>query len=170
MTPIRLSMMLFLTAVITISGLAPVFASSQLDITIDPDAGIAVAKMTYQRSITIDYSQGGKLADTLAGKSDKIAFTASSSTVGMNTLIGNLNSYIASKGSQAQITDLDLEYLVIMTGRSDSASIDYKIVLNPTIKGFVIKEGSGNSPTLIDVDWRGFGALGPVVITTPMSW
>ena len=168
MTPIRLSMMLFLTAVITISGLAPVFASSQLDITIDPDAGIAVAKMTYQRSITIDYSQGGKLADALAGKSDKIAFTASSSTVGMNTLIGNLNSYIASKGSQAQITDLDLEYLVIMTGRSDSASIDYKIVLNPTIKGFVIKEGSGNSPTLIDVDWRGFGALGPVVITTPM--
>jgi len=168
MTPIRLSMMLFLTAVITISGLAPVFASSQLDITIDPDAGIAVAKMTYQRSITIDYSQGGKLADALAGKSDKIAFTASSSTVGMNTLIGNLNSYIASKGSQAQITDLGLEYLVIMTGRSDSASIDYKIVLNPTIKGFVIKEGSGNSPTLIDVDWRGFGALGPVVITTPI--
>ena len=168
MTPVRLGIMLFLTAVITISGLAPVFASSQLDITIDPDAGIAVAKMTYQRSITIDYSQGGKLADTLAGKSDKIAFSASSSTVGMNTLIGNLNSYIASKGSQAQITDLDLEYLVILTGRSDNASIDYKIVLKPTIQGFVIKEGSGNAPTLIDVDWRGFGALGPVVITTPM--
>ena len=164
----KLGIMIFLTAVIAISGLTPVFASSQLDITIDPDTGIAVAKMTYQRSITMDYSQGGKLADVLAGKSDKIAFTASSSTVGMNTLIGNLNSYIASKGSQAQITDLDLEYLVILTGRSDNASIDYKIVLKPTIQGFVIKEGSGNAPTLIDVDWRGFGALGPVVITTPM--
>ena len=168
MTAVKVSVMLFLTAVIAISGLTPVFASSQLDITIDPDAGIAVAKMTYQRSITFDYSQGGKLADTLAGKSDKIAFSASSSTVGMNTLIGNLNSYIASKGSQAQITDLDLEYLVTMTGRSDNASIDYKIVLHPTIKGFVIKEGGGNAPTLIDVDWRGFGALGPVVITTPI--
>jgi len=165
---VRSSIMLFLTAVIVISGLAPVFASSQLDITIDPDAGIAVAKMTYQRSITFDYSQGGKLADVLAGKSDKIEFTASSSTTGMNSLIGNLNSYIASNGSQAQITDLDLEYLVILTGRSDTASIDYKIVLKPTIKGFVIKEGSDNAPTLIDVDWRGFGALGPVVITTPM--
>ena len=168
MTAVKVSVMLFLTAVIAISGLTPVFASSQLDITIDPDAGIAVAKMTYQRSITFDYSQGGKLADTLAGKSDKIAFSASSSTVGMNTLIGNLNSYIASKGSQAQITDLDLEYLVTMTGRSDNASIDYKIVLHPTIKGFVIKEGGGNAPTLIDVDWRGFGALGPVVITSPI--
>ncbi len=134
----KLGIMIFLTAVIAISGLAPVFASSQLDITIDPDAGIAVAKMTYQRSITFDYSQGGKLADVLAGKSDKIEFTASSSTTGMNSLIGNLNSYIVSKGSQAQITDLDLEYLVILTGRSDTASIDYKIVLNPTIKGFVI--------------------------------
>ena len=168
MTPVRLSIMLFLTAIIAISGLAPVFASAQLDITIDPDAGIAVAKMTYQRSITLDYSQGGKLADTLAGKSDKIAFTASSSTTGMTSLIDKLNTYIASKGSQAQITDLDMDYLVTLTGRSDNASIDYKIVLNPTIKGFVIKAGSGNTPTLIDVDWRGFGVLGPVVITTPM--
>jgi len=31
----------------------------------------------------------------------------------------------------------------------------------------VIKAGSGNDPTLLDVDWRGFGALGPVVINTP---
>ena len=168
MTGIKVSIMLFLTAVIAISGLTPVFASSQLDITIDPDAGIAVAKMTYQRSITFDYSQGGKLADVLVGKSDKIAFSASSDTIGMTSLIGNLNSYIASKGSQAQITDLDLEYLVTITGRSDNASVDYKIVLKPTIKGFVIKEGSNNAPTLIDVDWRGFGALGPVVITSPI--
>jgi len=168
MTPVRLSIMLFLTAIVAISGLAPALASSQLEVTIDPNSDTAVAKMTYQRSITMDYSQGGKLADVLAGKSDKIEFTASSSTTGMNSLIGNLNSYIASKGSQAQITDLDLEYLVILTGRSDTASIDYKIVLKPTIKGFVIKEGGGNAPTLIDVDWRGFGALGPVVITTPM--
>ena len=168
MTGIKVSIMLFLTAIIAISGLTPVFASAQLDITIDPDAGIAVAKMTYQRSITFDYSQGGKLADALVGKSDKIAFNASSDTVGMASLIGNLNSYMASKGSQAQVTDLDLEYLVTITGRSDNASVDYKIVLKPTIKGFVIKQGSDNAPTLIDVDWRGFGALGPVVITTPM--
>ena len=168
MTPVRLSMMLFLTAIVAISGLAPVFASSQLEVTIDPNSDTAVAKMTYQRSVVMDYSQGGKLADTLAGKSDKISFTASSSTTGMNSLIAKLNSYMAAKGSQAQITDLDLEYLVTLTGRSDNASIDYKIVLRPTIENFVIKAGSGNAPTLIDVDWRGFGALGPVVISTPM--
>ena len=49
MTPVRLSMMLFLTAVIAISGLAPVLASSQLEVTIDPNSDTAVDKMTYQR-------------------------------------------------------------------------------------------------------------------------
>ena len=168
MAVVRLSIMLFLTAIIAISGLAPALASSQLEVTIDPNSDTAIAKMTYQRSIVLDYSQGGKLADALAGKSDKISFTASSYTPGMSSLIANLNSYILSQGSQAQITDLDLEYLATLTGRSGSASIDYKIVLRPTIQNFVITAGSGNSPTLIDVDWRGFGALGPVVISAPM--
>ena len=168
MIHIRLSVILSLIAIIAISGLTPALASSQLELTIDPTSDKAVAKMVYQRNITLDYSQGGKLADILAGKSDKISFTASSSTTGMSSLMAKLNSYMASKGSQAQITDLDLEYLVTITGRSDSASIDYKIVLRPTIENFVIKAGSGNSPTLIDVDWRGFGALGPVVISTPI--
>ncbi len=168
MIHIRLSVILSLIAIIAISGLTPALASSQLELTIDPTSDKAVAKMVYQRNITLDYSQGGKLADILAGKSDKISFNASSSTTGMSSLMAKLNSYMASKGSQAQITDLDLEYLVTITGRSDSASIDYKIVLRPTIENFVIKAGSGNSPTLIDVDWRGFGALGPVVISTPI--
>ncbi len=74
----RLSLMIFLTAIICVSGLAPAFASSQLEVTIDPSTNITTAKMTYQRSFTIDYSQGGNLADTLKGKSDKIAFVASS--------------------------------------------------------------------------------------------
>jgi len=46
-------------------------------------------------------------------------------------------------------------------------SVDYTVVLHPTIHNFVIKAGSGNDPTLLDVDWRGFGVVGPVVISTP---
>jgi len=164
----KLGMIIFLTGVICVSGIAPIFASSQLEVTIDPNSNTATAKMTYQRSISIDYSQGGNLADILSGKSDKIAFTASSSTPGMSSLISKLNSQMASKGSQAQITDLDLEYLVTLTGRNDNASIDYKIILKPVVQNFIIKQGSGNSPTLIDVDWRGFGVIGPAVISTPM--
>ena len=163
-----LTITVFLTVIIAFSGIMPVFASSQLEVTIDPNSNTAVAKMTYQRSVAIEYPDGGNVADLLKGKTNKISFTADSSTPGMKELISKLNSYITLKASQAQITDLNLEYLVTMTGRDNSASVDYKIVLRPVIENFVIKFGSGNAPTLLDIDWRGFGANGPVVISTLM--
>jgi len=156
----------FLSFFIAISGISPVFASSQLEVTIDPNSDTAYAKMVYQRSISIDYSDGGKLAE-MNGKSEKISFTAIASNPGIESLIANLNSYFVSQGSQASISDLSLEYKSVMTGRSTSMSVDYTIILRPTIENIVIKQGSGNDPTLLDADWRGFGALGPVVINTP---
>ena len=157
----------FLSIFITIGGISPVFASSQLEVTIDPNSDTAIAKMTYQRSINIDYSDGGKLAD-MNGLSKKISFSADSSNPSVQSLISKLNSFILSQNSQAQITDLTVEYKSLMTGRSTSMSVDYTIVLHPTIQNFVIKQGSGNDPTLLDVDWRGFGVIGPVIINTPV--
>ena len=157
----------FLSFFIAVGGISPVFASSQLEVTIDPNSDTAYAKMVYQRSINIDYSDGGKLAETMNGKSEKISFTAIASNPGIESLIANLNSYFASQGSQANISDLSLEYKSVLTGRSTSMSVDYTIILRPTIENIVIKHGSGNDPTLLDADWRGFGALGPVVINTP---
>jgi len=157
----------FLSIIITIGGISPVLASSQLEVTIDPNSDTAIAKMTYQRSINIDYSDGGKLADTMYGLNKEISFSADSSNPNVRSLISKINSYTLSQGSQAQITDLTLEYKSLMTGRSTSMSVDYTVVLHPTIQNFVIKQGSGNDPTLLDVDWRGFGVIGPVIINTP---
>ena len=156
----------FLSIFITIGGISPVFASSQLEVTIDPNSDTAIAKMTYQRSINIDYSDGGNLAD-MNGLSKKISFSADSSNPSVQSLISKINSYMLSQNSQAQITDLTVEYKSLMTGRSTSMSVDYTVVLHPTIHNFVIKQGSGNDPTLLDVDWRGFGVIGPVIINTP---
>ena len=156
----------FLSIFIAISGISPVFASSQLEVTIEPGSDTAVAKMTYQRSINIDYSDGGNLTE-MNGLSKELSFSADSSNPSVQSLISKINSYILSKNSQAQVTDLTVDYRTVMTGRSASMSVDYTIVLHPTIQNFVIKAGSGNDPTLIDVDWRGFGAVGPVVISTP---
>ena len=156
----------FLSIFITIGGISPVFASSQLEVSIDPNSDTAIAKMTYQRSINIDYSDGGNLAD-MNGLSKKISFSADSSNPSVQSLISKINSYILSQGSIAQITDLTVDYNSLMTGRTSSMSVDYTIILHPTINNFVIKAGSGNDPTLLDVDWRGFGAVGPVVISTP---
>ena len=157
----------FLSIFIAVGSISPVFASSQLEVTIDPNSDTAIAKMVYQRTINIDYSDGGNLAETMNGVVKEMSFSVDSSNSGVQSLISKINSYTLSQGSQAQITDLTLEYKTLMTGRSTSMSVDYTITLHPTINNFVIKQGSGNSPTLIDVDWRGFGVVGPVVINTP---
>ena len=157
----------FLSFFIAIGGISPIFASSQLEVTIDPNSDTAIAKMTYQRSVNIDYSDGGKLAETMNGKYEKISFSADSSNPSVQSLISKINSYVLSEGSQALVTELSLDYKSVLTGRATSMSVDYSITLHPTIHNFVIKAGSGNDPTLLDVDWRGFGVLGPVVINTP---
>jgi len=64
----------FLTVIIAFSGIMPVFASSQLEVTIDPNSNTAVAKMTYQRSVAIEYPDGGNVADLLKGKTNKIHY------------------------------------------------------------------------------------------------
>jgi len=157
----------FLSIFIAIGSISPVLASSQLEVTIDPNSDTAIAKMTYQRSVNIDYSDGGKLAETMYGKNNQIVFSADSSNPSVQSLISKLNSYMTSQGSIAQITELSLDYKSLMTGRTSSMSVDYTIILHPTINNFVIKAGSGNNPTLLDTDWRGFGVVGPVVISTP---
>jgi len=63
----------FLSFFVAISGISPVFASSQLEVTIDPNSDTAIAKMTYQRSINIDYSDGGNLAETMNGLNKEIS-------------------------------------------------------------------------------------------------
>ena len=118
----------FLSVFIAISGISPVFASSQLEVTIDPNSDTAIAKMTYQRSINLDYSDGGKLAETMYGKNSQIKFSADASNPSVQSLISKINSYILSKNSQAQITDLTVEYKSLMTGRSTSMSVDYTVV------------------------------------------
>jgi len=158
---------LFVGAVIALGSIAPTFGSAQLEATLEDATGKALAKMTYQRTIWIDYSDGGSLENILAGKNVTVVFSVDSSAAGMKELIHKINSSIASNDSDAYVSDMSLDYVALMTGRDDKMSIDYKIILRPIIENFVIRDYTGTSPALLDVDWRGFGASGPVEIHTP---
>jgi len=158
---------LFVGAVIALGSIAPTFGSAQLEATLEDATGKALAKMTYQRTIWIDYSDGGNLENILAGKNVTVVFSVDSSAGGMKELIQKINSSIASNDSDAYVSDMSLDYVALMTGRDDKMSVDYKIVLRPTIENFVIRDYTGTSPALLDVDWRGFGASGPAEIYTP---
>ena len=158
---------LFVGAVIALGSIAPTFGSAQLETTLEDSTGIALTKMTYQRTIWVDYSDGGNLANILAGKNVTMVFSVDSSAMGMQDLINKLNSSIVSNNSIAKVTDLSLDYVAVMTGRDNKMSIDYKIILHPGIENFVVRDYTGTSPALLDVDWRGFGASGPTEIYTP---
>jgi len=77
----------FLSIFIAIGSISPVLASSQLEVTIDPNSDTAIAKMTYQRSVKVDYSDGGNIAETMYGVNHQIKCSADASNPSVQSLI-----------------------------------------------------------------------------------
>jgi hypothetical protein len=151
------------TGLLIIGSSSSVFGA-QLDARIVPDAESADIKITYQRNVWIGYPGGGQLADELRGKQWEIDVMADSSNPGVQDLIQQINQKITNDGSSARITDLRVEYSAEIIGRDANTSIDYKIVLYPTLSFYNLRQYSVNSPSLVDMGWRGITATGPVVI------
>lgn len=137
---------------------------AQLDAKIIPDDDSVKVKMTYQRTLSIVYNDGGTLADELRGKSWEVSINADSSNVGVQDLMNKLNQKIADDGSNSHITDLDVEYVARLSGKSVTTLIDYKIVLEPTLSNYNIRQYSANSPSLVDMAWRGLTIDTPIII------
>ena len=114
---------LFVGAVIALGSIAPTFGSAQLEATLEDSTGNALTKMTYQRTIWIDYSDGGSLENILAGKNVTVVFSVDSSAIGMKELVQKINSNIASNDSNAYVSDMSLDYVALMTGRDDKLSL-----------------------------------------------
>ena len=146
-----------------ISSSTSVFGA-QLEARLIPDADSAKIKMTFQRNIFIDYQNGGDLANELKTKTWKVSVQADSSNPAVQDLINKLNQKIKNDGSNAQITDLGVEYSAELIGREKNTSIDYKIVLTPTLSHYNIRKYSENNPSLVDMGWRGLSVIGPITI------
>lgn len=137
---------------------------AQLDARLVPDADSANISMIFQRTIFIEYENGGELADTLRSKSWQVTFSADASDPGVQNLMKKLNQKIASDGSGAQITNLHLTYSATLTGRDTNTSIDYKIQLFPTLSHYNIRKYSENSASIVDLGWRGMSVKDPIEI------
>ena len=90
--------------------------------------------------------------------------TSDSTNPAIVDLINRINQKLASDGSGAIVSDLNVEYSAQLVGRGINTSIDYKIILSGTITDHIIRERQGQAPTIIDVGWRGVTVEGPVVI------
>ena len=150
-----------LVGLIVVGTTAPAWAA-QLDARINPNNDSSPFKMSYLKTIFIEYPNGGNLFDELRGKQWTVTGTADSSNPGVQELMNKLNRGIANDGSQARISDLNVFYDFNLKARNISTSIDYKVILEGKLTNYVITKDSQR--TLIDLGWRGLSVDGEIVI------
>jgi len=143
---------ILLATMIVVGTSTPAWAA-QLSATINPNTETSPFKMNYQKTVFIEYPEGGNLFDELQGKEWTVSGTADSSNPDVKALINELNRGIANDGSQAQIVDLNVSYDFHLKARNINTSIDYRVILEGTLGDYVITDDGQRS--LVDLGWRG---------------
>ena len=157
-----------LVLTILLAGLVVVGTSSstawaaQMDARINPNEESSPFKMNYQKTVFVEYPNGGNLFDILQGKEWTISGTADSSNPGVQELMAELNQRIASDGSQAKISDLNVAYDFHLKARNINTSIDYRVILEGQLTDYVITDDGQR--TLVDLGWRGLSTDKPITI------
>ena len=150
-----------LAGLIVIGSSAPAWGA-QLDVRINPNNAESPFKMSYLKTVFIEYPNGGVLFDTLNGAEWKTAGQADTTDPGVQKLMMELNEGIQQDGSQGQVSDLNVLYEFQLKGRTLQTSIDYRVVLEGTITDYIITEDSQKK--LVDLGWRGLSTINSIVI------
>ena len=124
------------------------------------------AEIKFQRTVILNYDEGGMLADELRGQKFAKTFTVTSADPGVNELRDRINYQFSELGSSAVVTDLQIDYDTKLTGRGLNTSVDYKIILTMDITNHVLRESSGGNSGLVDMNWRGLMVPGDVTVTS----
>jgi len=152
---------ILLTGLLVIGTSSPAWAA-QIDARINPNGSESYFDINYQKTIFIEYPNGGILFDELHEKEWTVSGSADSSDPGVQNLIDLLNKNNQDNGSQARISDLNVTYDFHLKGRNLNTSIDYKVKLEGTLTDYVISKDQ--TKTLVDLGWRGLSAKGEVVV------
>jgi len=140
---------------------SPVWGA-QLDAKLNPDADDSPFKMNYQKTVFIEYQDGGNLFDALRGHEWTVDGFADLSDPGVQKLMESLNAKIGTDGSQARITDLNVNYDFHLKGRNINTSVDYRVIIEGTISNYVITKDSQR--TLVDLGWRALSTNDEIII------
>ena len=150
-----------LAGLIVIGSSTPVWGA-QLDSRINPNNAESPFKVSYLKTVFVEYPDGGDLFDALGGTQWKTAGTADATNPGVQKLMNELNKEIQADGSQARVSDLNVLYEFQLTGRNLQTSIDYRVILEGTITDYIITEDS--TKKLVDLGWRGLSTTSSIVI------
>ena len=137
------------------STVAPAFAAQMEFRTWVESDSVDEVEIKFQRTVIINYDDGGMLADELRGQKFAKTFTVTSSDPGVNELRDRINYEFNKSGSSAAVTDVQLDYDTKLTGRGLNTSIDYKVIVTMTITNHILRESSSGNSGLVDMNWRG---------------
>ena len=153
-------------SIIMLCGLITPVDAAQMTFRTFSQSGVSEdVEIKFQRSLILNYDDGGQLADQLRGLKISKTFSVDSSDPGVNELRDRMNYFLKNTGnSDAAITDVTIDYDTTLTGRGLNTSIDYKVIVTLSLTNHIIRDFSGGSAGLIDMDWRGVAIDGPVVI------
>jgi hypothetical protein len=152
---------------IVFGSFTPAWASVELDAYLPISGDPVTPQFKFEKLYQIDYPNGGKLKHALNERSLNITCSDSyASNQSIKQLMANINSQLISSKSPTTITNLELSYIFTLTSGQSSASMDYVIILKPTITGYVINNGGEERPSTLDASWISFAIEDPVVIDT----
>jgi len=160
----KAALLAVLFSVVLIIGVSQPAFGAQLEINLNPDNNSSPFEIKYQKTLIIEYEEGGDIANLLRGQKSSVSFSLDTSVPGVQDLQNKLNAKLASDQSQGRIANLNVAYNSDLTGRGLIASVDYKIVLTGDLVNYVIKARDRTSPALVDMAWRGISIDGPVNI------
>ena len=168
----KAALLTILLAGILIVGTSASAFGAQMNAQINPNSDQSFFKVNYQKTVFIEYPQGGNLFDELHTKEWTLGGTADSTNPGVQNLITALNNKLVRDGSHAKISDLDVIYEIHLKGRNLGTSIDYKVIIDGTLTDYVISKDQ--TKTLVDMGWRGMSTdeqitIDGVEINKPIS-
>lgn len=137
---------------------------AQLTISINPSEDSSSFNMRYLRTVSVQYPDGGQVADLLRGTLVESSAFAAPGSPESDAVAEMITASIQANRSQARVDDLAVEYTASMRGGQDAASIDYRIKLEGSLTDYVIRPLQGDSPALVDMGWRAMSIDGPVFI------
>ncbi len=152
---------ILLTSILIVSSSSPAWAA-QMDARINPNSDESFFKVNYQKTVFIEYPNGGTLFDELHTKEWTVSGVADESNPEVRALIDRLNSKIQNDGSGSSISALTVTYDFHLKGRNLNTSIDYKVILEGTLTDYVVSRDQ--TKTLVDMGWRGLSVTNPVII------
>jgi hypothetical protein len=147
---------------------SPIWATVDFNAYLPIEGTPITPEFKFTKSIAIDYSNGGKLKDALMDKNMTIAFSdTSDNNTSIKSLMETINTELATdRKTTATMSNLKLDYQVQINGDDKGATIDYRIVLTPTMVGYTLNKGGADQPTVLDISWMGFMLKNPATITT----